>query len=310
MKKKIFLILFIVVLAIVAWPKEDIPAVDRHAKIPVDAIKMTPATDWSPPILHSNEFEKPVPFNAVNTAGAEDSPFFPSDADEFYFFFTPDVSVPIEQQLTDEVTGIWMSKLVDEAWQEATRVVLQKTGKLSLDGCEFVHGEMMLFCTAREGYTGLHWGTAKRSGDSWRGWKVDDFPEEYGVGELHMYEDELYYHSDVEGGKGGTDIWMLSKVDGEWVNPVNIEVVNTPDNDGFPYITPDGQEMWINRWYSGTPAVFRSKRVDGVWQKPELIVSQFAGEPTLDKEGNLYFVHHYYQNGVMLEADIYVAYRR
>jgi len=48
----------------------------------------------------------------------------------------------------------------------------------------------------------------------------------------------------------------------------------------------------------------------GEWQVPELIISQFAGEPTLDRDGNLYFVHHYYKDNVMLEADIYVAERK
>jgi len=41
-----------------------------------------------------------------------------------------------------------------------------------------------------------------------------------------------------------------------------------------------------------------------------LILSQFAGEPSLDREGNIYFVHHYFEDGKMIEADIYVAYRK
>jgi hypothetical protein len=48
-------------------------------------------------------------------------------------------------------------------------------------------------------------------------------------------------------------------------------------------------------------------RSDGEWGTPELIVSRFAGEPTLDPQGNLYFVHHYYEDGKMIEADIYMA---
>ncbi len=51
-------------------------------------------------------------------------------------------------------------------------------------------------------------------------------------------------------------------------------------------------------------------RVEREPQEPELIVSQFAGEPTLDDAGNLYFVHHYFEHGQMIEADIYVAYRK
>jgi rhamnogalacturonyl hydrolase YesR len=78
----------------------------------------------------------------------------------------------------------------------------------------------------------------------------------------------------------------------------------------MPFLTADGQELWFNRTYMGTPAVYRSKKVNGQWQTPELIVSQFAGEPTLDWEGNLYFVHHYYKDNQMMEADIYVCRRK
>jgi hypothetical protein len=60
----------------------------------------------------------------------------------------------------------------------------------------------------------------------------------------------------------------------------------------------------------GTPALYRSMRVNNAWSEPELIVSQFAGEPTLDDSGNLYFVHHYFENNVMIEADIYIARRK
>ena len=60
----------------------------------------------------------------------------------------------------------------------------------------------------------------------------------------------------------------------------------------------------------GSPALYRSIKIDGEWSTPELIVSQFAGEPTLDDSGNLYFVHHYYRDSTMIEADIYVAYKK
>jgi len=44
---------------------------------------------------------------------------------------------------------------------------------------------------------------------------------------------------------------------------------------------------------------------------PEVVVSSLAGEPTLDSQGNLYFVHHYSDAaGKLWEADIYVCRRR
>jgi len=95
----------------------------------------------------------------------------------------------------------------------------------------------------------------------WADWRNagEKLNVEYGLGELHLSADgtELYYHSGMLGGKGGYDIWVSRKVNGEW-------------------------------------------------QEPELIISQFAGEPSLEEE-NIYFTHHFYENTVMLEADNYVA---
>ncbi|WP_445475533.1 hypothetical protein ACT9XH_01970 [Methanococcoides methylutens] len=313
MKRNILFVLLLLAFVLFSGcitEQEQTPEVDRYSTIPADAIKMTPGTDNFPPQLHSEEYEQPVPLAIINTAGAEDSPFIPSDRNEIYFFFTPDVRVPVEKQILDGVTGIYVSKYINGSLQEPERVMLQKSGKLALDGCEFVQSNTMLFCSAREGYTGLHWFSAEFKDGRWTNWKNADFHPAYEVGELHIHDDELYYHSPKEGGKGGTDIWMLTKVDSEWTDPVNVNVLNSEENEGMPYVTVDGNELWFNRWYMGTPAVFRSKKVNGKWQEPELIISQFAGEPTLDKEGNVYFVHHFYEDGKMIEADIYVAYRK
>jgi hypothetical protein len=286
----------------------------REKSIPDDALKMTPELDEFPPILYSEEYNEPIPLpGSVNTAGAEDSPFIPCcQGDALYFFFTPDVQVPVEKQILDGVTGIYVSKKVNDEWNEVERVKLQDPLKLALDGCEFVQDNIIWFCSARQGYTGIHWFTAEYVNGKWNNWENADFDSELDVGELHFTNNftELYYHSSRAGGKGGTDIWYTKIMNGAWQEPVNIEVVNSEENEGYPYITSDGNELWFNRWYLGTPAVFRSIRINGSWQEPELILSQFAGEPTLDDEGNIYFVHHFYKDGKMIEADIYVAYKK
>jgi hypothetical protein len=284
----------------------------RESRIPSDIVKMTPETDSHPPVLHSDEFSQPVPFDAVNTAGGEDSPFITPDGNTFYLFFTPDVRIPAERQVIDGVTGIYVSKKVGGAWSKPARVMLEKPGKPVLDGCEFVQGDTMWFCTVREGYTGIHWFTAKYKDGFWRDWKESDFKPEYDVGELHISSDgnELYYHSARPGGKSGLDIWVSRKMNGEWSEPVNIGIVNSVDNEGWPYLNSDGDELWFTRFYKGSPALFRSKLVDGEWEAPELMVETFAGEPTLDDAGNLYFTHHYYKDSNMIEADIYVAKRK
>jgi hypothetical protein len=81
--------------------------VNRYDKIPSSQGKMTPELDYHQPKLHSFLWEDPVILEGgINTAGAEDSPFVSPDGNSFYFFFTPDVSKPAEEQLTDGVTGI------------------------------------------------------------------------------------------------------------------------------------------------------------------------------------------------------------
>jgi len=313
--KFILTVIFSFCLVFISCKKEEekptYPQTTRLERIPADAVKVTPDTDLFPPILHSNEWEEPVPLGPeINTAGAEDSPFIPIDRDELYFFFTPDVNVPAEQQIFDEVTGIYVSAQQGTSWGNAERVWLQDAGKLSLDGAEFVKGNEMLFASAREGFTGLHWFSANYVNSRWSNWQLADFEASFEVGELHIHGDELYYHSSRSGGTGKLDIWKLTKTDGHWQHPENVTNVNTTEDDGWPYISPDGNEMWITRTYLGTASLFRSKKVDNQWQEPELIISQFAGEATQDKDGNLYFVHHFFDNGKMVEADIYMASRK
>jgi hypothetical protein len=289
---------------------------DRESSIPTDAVKMTPETDFFPPILHLDEWNEPVPLSsAVNTAGGEDSAFVTPDGSTLYFFFTPDVNVPVEKQVLDGVTGMYVSKWQNGAWSKAERVILQDAGKLALDGAEFVQGNTMWFASAREGYTGVNYFTAQYKDGKWTGWQYvgDKLMKEYQMGEMHITADgnTLYFHSDRADGKGGLDIWASQKVNGEWQTPQNVAAVNTDGDEGWPFLTQDGNELWFTRTYMGSPAIYRSLKVDGTWQEPELILSQFAGESSMDNNGNIYFTHHFYNNqSQMIEADIYVAIKK
>lgn len=283
----------------------------RTESIPGDAVKRLPAEDTHPPVLHAKAWAEPVPLEGpVNTAGAEDSPFISPDGQMLFFFFTPDVRVPVEKQLLDGVTGIYLTRREGTGWGAPERVMLQDPDKLALDGCGFFSDGRLWFCTAREGYTGLHWFQAQYVDGGFINWRQADFEPSYEVGELHMHADELFFHSARPGGLGENDVWVSRLADGEWQPPENLEVVNSDVSEGYPFVTADGKELWFNRWYQGTPAIYRSIRIDGGWSEPELIVSQFAGEPTLDPSGNLYFVHHFFEDGTMIEADIYIAYKR
>lgn len=295
--------------------KEDptYPNVNRHDKLPSDIVKRTPETDQHPPILHSDEFELPIPLgDGINTSGAEDSPFILPDGKTLYFFFTPDVRIPPDKQILDQVSGVWVSYKIGNSWTEAERVWLQSPEKLALDGAVAIQEDEMWFASTREGYTGVNMFTAKYVNGSWVDWTYsgDRLMKDIKIGEVHLHGNDLYFHSDRSGGQGGYDIWVTTRTGSNWSNPINISSANSPETEGWPYVSSSGNELWFTRYYLGTPAIFRSIKIDNNWGPPALIISQFAGEPTLDDEGNLYFVHHYYENNVMIEADIYVTYKK
>lgn len=56
----------------------------------------------------------------------------------------------------------------------------------------------------------------------------------------------LYFSSSRGGGKGGTDIWKsVQKDDGTWSAPVNMEKLNTPEDEMSPFIHPDDKTIYF-----------------------------------------------------------------
>jgi len=297
------------------WPYLD----DRYSKIPADAVKGTPATDPFPPILVSDEWESPVPMpGPVNSKGGEDSPFITPDGSEFYFFFTPDVRVPVEKQVLDSITGIWSCRREGGTWTEPERVAL--SNDLAMDGCEVVFGDTMWFASVRGGnYGEIDWYTAVRKKGEWGDWRNagPEVNEELKPGELHICSDHRTMYFGKEGQYGGLDLFKSERTASGWSEPANLgPKVNSAKNDGWPFVSSDMKELYFTGWNDTTmgPCVYRCQLDStGKWGPAELIVARFAGEPTLDDAGDLYFVHHYYTGGDssrMLEADIYVCKRK
>ena len=307
-----FLILIIFLLSSCDLPTPTslpLQIIPRQQKIPASAVKILPQLDLAPPLTLSDDYEQPVPVpGLVNTAGAEDSPFIMPDGNTIYLWFTPDVSLPPQVQVTDGVTGIYVSKLVAGEWEEPDRIMLQDPGKLAGDGCEFILDNLMWFCSAREGNSGMHWFTAEFQNGTWQNWQLADFDPAFQVGEFHISSDgkDLYFASDRPGGFGAGDLWVSHNLDGNWQEPINIASLNTLDDEGWPALNPVGDELWFGRNFG----IWRSELVKDEWQPAQLIISPLAGEPSIDTSGNVYFTHHFFENDQMLEADIYVAFKK
>jgi len=282
---------------------------DRESLIPEEAVKMNPENDKLPPLSETDEYEQPVPLPyPVNTKGGEDSAFIMPDGNTLYVWFTPNNKMDVQEQAQDLVTGIYKFDKKGDGWSEAERVWFVEPGKPHLDGCGFFQGAAAWICGVREGQSGLHWFTSEFNNGEWSQAKLSDFNPEYSVGELHISKDgsDLYFHSSRPGGKGGMDLWISRNVDGVWLTPENVAGVNSEYDEGWPALSPDETELWITRNYG----LWRSQKINGEWQEPELMFSQLAGEASLDEHGNVYFTHHYIEDDKIIEADIYVAYKK
>jgi len=298
-----------------------IEEISREDAIPDDAIKYTPEMDLFTPVVHSTEWAQPVPMpGPINTAGAEDAGFITPDGNTFLFFFTPDVQVPASEQLLDGVTGVWWCQRQGNSWTEPSRILLSKN--LALDGAPFYQDNTLWFASFRVGNyrdDGDMW-TARYENGKWvditnAGELLNDV---YNIGEMHLSSDgkTMYFHRIRSEGATDYDLFTTTLVGGTWMEPVNIgPLVSTEKDDSRPFLSSDGTELWFTResslGYTG-PAVYRCiKNPDGSWQEPIEIASNFAGEPTLDDRGNLYFVHHFFDEQMnMVEADIYVCYKQ
>lgn len=98
----------------------------------------------------------------------------------------------------------------------------------------------------------------------------------------------LYFVSDRAGGKGRLDIYysVINK-DGSFAAPVNIEYLNTPDNDITPYFHNPTQTLYFSTWERngfGGFDIFSTKYNDGKWGEPENL-----GLPINSTYNDLYF---------------------
>ncbi len=80
--------------------------------------------------------------------------------------------------------------------------------------------------------------------NNWTDWQTfifNDTTRSYGHPSVEGKEELFFFSSDMEGGYGGTDIYVCFNIDNKWTNPINLGPnVNTPFNELYPFYHSDG----------------------------------------------------------------------
>jgi len=94
-------------------------------------------------------------------------------------------------------------------------------------------------------------------------------------------DDQLFIASDVPGGQGGMDLYMVKKVGSTWGEMVNLgPTVNTPGNEVFPYIAADGALYFSSDGHGGLGGLdlFYTTQTGGKWATPENLGAPFSSD--------------------------------
>jgi hypothetical protein len=276
--------------------------------------------DSFPPLVLIDGWEVPQPLpNPIDKEGNELEPFITLAGDELYFLFTPDFSISEAKRALDGVSGIYYSKKVNGVW--STPEKLELGGDNALNGCVYTDGKTLWFCSMREGnynQKGDYY-TAFFVNGRWSNWQNagELLNSILDIEEIHLSTDQntMIFSAVLPDSHGYADLWQIQRVGESWSEPENLgNIVNSPDEETFPYLSEDGKELWFTSssrlGYPGY-AIFRSIWQDGEWGEPQEIISNYASEVSIDRQGNLYFTHFLYdENDELLGSKIYVAYKK
>lgn len=223
-------------------------------------------------------------YEEVNTKYADYRPKV--NAEENVMFLTSRRKGGSSSDVDDEdkyFEDIYMSVKDFGRWQKP--VLVEGLNSSSHDACLYLSPDgqtVYLYRNGTDGETGESDGGIYEShlnGDQWSEPKLltNDINSKHWETDasLNAFGNMIFFTSDRPGGKGGRDIWMITKkADGKWSKVENLEeTINTPFDEEAPYLHPDGKTLYFSSKGHKTMGgfdVFKSTlEEDGTWGTPE-----------------------------------------
>jgi len=212
----------------------------------------------------------------LNSRSSDYSVAFGKD-DYSELFFTSSrsggVSDKIDDRTGENFSDIYFSKLNKKDKWSAPELLLEPVNTEGSEGSVFINkrGTMMFFTQCKvekKKSEGCAIYVAKRKGKIWGQPMLLQVKLDSNVtfGHPAVNEDEsiVIFSSDMSGGYGGKDLWMVTKEQrGKWSLPVNLgPAINTPNDEMFPFIRDDKTIYFSSNGHVGMGGldVFKSSK--------------------------------------------------
>lgn len=144
------------------------------------------------------------------------------------------------------------SKTLNSKYHEGPATFTRDGSKVIFTRNNYNNGK---YKESSDGVNKLKLYTAEDQGGSWT--NVQEIPfnnDEYSTGHPALSKDDklLFFASDMPGGFGGTDIYVVTYNSGQWGQPVNLgKEVNSKGNDMFPFVDENGNLYFASDGHPG-----------------------------------------------------------
>lgn len=192
----------------------------------------------------------------VNSAYTDYYPFVPSD-ESFIMFNTrrPDEGADRIKEDGTYPAAIYVSKVTDGAFVKSKNIgppIAKKEGEQEIIGLSATGEIMLLYYTNLKGVGDIYSTTTDKNKSFKPADKLDENINSSKAEEIAACISTdgtiLYFASNREGGKGGTDLYFSRKLpNGLWGPAQNMGGdVNTPFDEDFPNVSADGKVMYFS----------------------------------------------------------------
>ncbi len=162
---------------------------------------------------------------------------------------------------------------INSKFNEGTIAISNDGKTIYFTRIDFLDGD---YKKSESGISKLRIYQAKKVGEEWKDIKALPFTSsEYSVSHPALSPDNstLYFSSDMEGGRGQSDLYKVSiNDDGSFGEPQNLgSTINTEGRESFPFIDADGKLFFSSDGHLGLGSldVYYASIKNGVYLKPE-----------------------------------------